>query len=39
MPKPSSSQQRAQRNLRILFAIIALLIVLSLILSLLPPPQ
>jgi CHASE3 domain sensor protein len=39
MPKPSPSQQRAQRNLRIVLAIVSFLIVLSLILSLLPNPQ
>lgn len=39
MPKLTSSQQRAQRNMRILFAIVAVLIVLSLVLSLLPLPQ
>jgi hypothetical protein len=39
MPKPSSSQERAQRNLRIMLIIISLAVVLSMILSLLPPPQ
>lgn len=36
MPKPLSSQRRAQRNMRIVLFIFSLLVVLSLVLSLLP---
>lgn len=39
MPKLSPSQQRAQRNLRILLIIISLAVVLSMVISLLPLPQ
>lgn len=38
MPKRTSSQLRAQRNLRIMLIIFSLLIIISLVLSLLPPP-
>ena len=39
MAKRSPSQQRTQNAMRIVLIIFSLLIVLSLVLSLLPPPQ
>jgi len=39
MTKQSRSQQRAQRNLRIMVIIFSLLIIISMVLSLLPPPR
>ncbi len=37
MPKRTPSQLRAQRNMRIMVIIFSLLIIISLVLSLLPP--
>ncbi len=39
MPKLSQSQQRAQRNLRIILIIISLAVILSMVITLLPLPQ
>lgn len=39
MPKPTRSQQRAQRNMRILLIVLSLMVVLAMVLSLLPPPS
>jgi len=37
MPRPSTSQQRAQRNMRILLIIISITVILAMIVQLLPP--
>jgi len=39
MPKSTRSQQRAQRNMRILLIVISLMVVLAMVLSLLPAPS
>ncbi len=36
MPRQTASQQRAQRNLRILLIILSLAVIISMVLSLLP---